>query len=103
MKSWHVVGQQVIKAIIEFFRTNKLLREVNNIIIALVLKNANPSFLSNFRPIFYCNTIYKCIGKIIANRIVSVLPFVVGKKQSAFIPKRHILDNILLAHKLVHA
>ena len=96
-------GKLIIEAILDFFRIGKLLYEVNNTIIALGLKNANPNSLSDFRSISYRNTIHKCIDKIIANHIAYVLPFVVGKKQLAFVPKSHILDNILLVHKLVHA
>jgi len=42
---------------------------VNATTIALIPKVANPSRVKDFMPISYCNTSYKCIAKIIANRV----------------------------------
>ena len=61
-KAWDIVGHDVVKAIQNFFKSGKMLREVNCAIFALVPKNENPSSCSEFRPISYCNTIYKCIS-----------------------------------------
>ncbi|CAH1447974.1 unnamed protein product [Lactuca virosa] len=57
--------------------------------------------VTDFRPIACCNTIYKCISKIIANRIRGSLGDIVDINQSAFIPGRSILENILLAQELM--
>jgi hypothetical protein len=45
---------------------------------------------------------YKCIAKLIANRIKGVLPDLVGPFQSTFIEGRNISDNILLSQELLH-
>lgn len=68
-KSWDVVGQDVCLAIHDFFNCSRLLKEVNHTIIALIPKVPSPSKVTDFRPISCCNVIYKCISKIIANRI----------------------------------
>lgn len=83
-----------------FFRLGRLLREVNMTIISLELKKANPTTLSDFRPISCCNTIYKCITRILGSGIRELLPSLIGSEQSAFIPGRWIVDNMLLAHEL---
>ena len=80
-----------------------MLREVSNTTIAFIPKTISPSSLQDFQVILYCNTIYKCIAKILASRIASVQPLLISKEQSAFIPKQQIADNILLAQELVHA
>lgn len=54
-----------------------------------------------FRLISCCNTIYKCIAKILANRWRICLPYLISWNQSAFIHGRRIVDNILLAHDVV--
>ncbi|KAL2251924.1 UNVERIFIED_CONTAM: Retrovirus-related Pol polyprotein from type-1 retrotransposable element R2 [Sesamum indicum] len=38
--AWPVVGQEVIKAVLDFFSTGKLLKQVNSIILALIPKGA---------------------------------------------------------------
>ncbi|XP_031285997.1 uncharacterized protein LOC116144687 [Pistacia vera] len=42
-KAWDIVGHDVVKAIQNFIKSGKMLREVNCAIIALVPKNENPS------------------------------------------------------------
>ncbi|GKB00051.1 RNA-directed DNA polymerase, eukaryota, reverse transcriptase zinc-binding domain protein [Tanacetum coccineum] len=78
----------------------KLLGEVNANLISLVPKVQNPDKVSEFRPIACCNVIYKCISKIITNRLKRVLGRLVHESQSAFIAGRRITDNILLAREL---
>jgi hypothetical protein len=67
---WFVVGQDFIAAIKDFFVSSKLLTEVNATILTLVPKRVNPSTMGDFRPIACCNVVYKCITKIIANRML---------------------------------
>jgi len=42
-------------------------------------------------------TVYKCMAKLIANRIKGVLADLVGPFQAAFVKGRNISDNILLS------
>lgn len=44
---------------------------------------------------------YKCITKILANRLRPCLANIVSKNQTAFIPNRSIAENVLLAQELV--
>nr|GEX15550.1 RNA-directed DNA polymerase, eukaryota, reverse transcriptase zinc-binding domain protein [Tanacetum cinerariifolium] len=95
------VGNDVCRAVEEFFLSGKLLGELNATLITLVPKVSTPIKVTNFRPISCCNVAYKCISKIITNMIKNVLDTIVDKNQSAFIPKRHITDNILLTQELL--
>nr|GEZ28416.1 RNA-directed DNA polymerase, eukaryota, reverse transcriptase zinc-binding domain protein [Tanacetum cinerariifolium] len=49
--SWSVVGDDVCKAVRDFFSNGKLLKEINSTIISLVPKVAAPSKVSDYRPI----------------------------------------------------
>ncbi|KAL7197291.1 hypothetical protein ACSBR2_019886 [Camellia fascicularis] len=99
--SWDIVGKEVTQAIRSFFQSGKLLSEVNSTIIALIPKAPNPVKVGDFRPISCCNTIYKCIAKIIANRIKVVLPDLIDPVQSAFVHGRRISDNIFLSQEIM--
>jgi hypothetical protein len=57
--------------------------------------------MGDFRPISYCNLIYKCITKILANRLVSCLEDLISPNQTAFIPNRSIVENVLLAQEVM--
>lgn len=57
--AWKVAGGQLIKAILEVFQTEKLLKETNATLITLVPKILKPKRVSNFRSISCCNITYK--------------------------------------------
>lgn len=99
--AWRIVGDDFVRAILNFFRSSKLLGQVNATIVALVPKVTNASYFSDYRPIACCNVLYKCITKLLTNRMQDVVHRVVSNSQSAFIKGRHIQDNIMLAHELV--
>ncbi|GJR80695.1 RNA-directed DNA polymerase, eukaryota, reverse transcriptase zinc-binding domain protein [Tanacetum coccineum] len=98
--AWCIIGKDVCNAVREFFITGKLLGEVNATLISLVPKIPTPDKVSDFKPIACCNVLYKCISKILTNRIKRVLGSLVDENQSAFIGGRQITNNILLSQEL---
>nr|XP_043629971.1 uncharacterized protein LOC122601271 [Erigeron canadensis] len=74
-KSWSIVGKDVL----------------------------TPSSITDYRPISCCNVLYKCISKILADRIKDGLKTVVSINQSAFVSDRRISDNILLTQEILHS
>ena len=96
-----IVGCDVIEAVVSFFNSGCLLREINCTIIALVPKVPNPGSMHDYRPISCCNTIYKCISKIIAARIKQCIPEIISPSQSAFVQGRSIADNVLITQDLM--
>ncbi|GJV17869.1 hypothetical protein Tco_1363192 [Tanacetum coccineum] len=100
--AWEVVADDVTNAICEFFRNGNLLKELNHTIIALIPKVKSPTRVNDYRSISCCNVLFKCISKIIANRIKHNLKFLISPNQSVFIPSRSITDNILLTQELMH-
>ncbi|GJV32713.1 RNA-directed DNA polymerase, eukaryota, reverse transcriptase zinc-binding domain protein [Tanacetum coccineum] len=100
-RAWNIIGNDVCAAIKEFFVSGKMLGELNATLITLVPKIQTPSRVSEFRPIACCNVLYKCISKILTNRIKNALEKLVQDNQSAFIPRRVIQDNILLSQEIL--
>nr|GFB45518.1 hypothetical protein [Tanacetum cinerariifolium] len=101
-ESWDTAGEDVCRAVRDFFRNGKILKEINHTLLVLVLKVAAPMKINDYCPISCCNVIYKCISKIITNRIIDGVGEVVSENQSAFISGRRILDNILITQELMH-
>nr|GEX66682.1 hypothetical protein [Tanacetum cinerariifolium] len=100
--TWDIIGVDVIKAVKEFFTNGRLLKELNHTIIALIPKVNSPARVTDYRPISCCNVLFKCISKIIANRLKDSLKRLVSPNQSAFMPGRCISDNILLTQEIMH-
>ena len=53
-------------------------------------------------PISLCNTGYKIITKIMANRLKRILPKLIPENQGGFVRGRQILDNIILVQEAIH-
>ncbi|KAK4384464.1 putative ribonuclease H protein [Sesamum angolense] len=69
--AWPVIGDEVVNAILEFFTTGRLLKQVNTTLLALIPK-----------------------------RLRLVLDAMISPSQNAFVPGRSIGDNILLAQEM---
>ena len=91
------MGGDVVNAIMHFFQTGYIILAFNSTIVALVPKCKNPNSTKDFKSISCCSVIYKCITKILANRLQRFLPYIIGKNQSAFTTGRSISDNIFMA------
>ncbi|KAK4381891.1 hypothetical protein Sango_2924400 [Sesamum angolense] len=98
--AWPVVGGEVSNAIIDFFKTGHLLKQLNATLLTLIPKVRTPNSVADFRPISCCNDIYNVITKILVSLIREILELLISPSQNAFVPGRLISDNVLLAQEL---
>lgn len=100
---WETSGEEVTAMVQKFFRTGVLEAEMNDTNICLIPKTITSKKMCEYRPISLCNVAYKVVSKLMAKRLKKVLPNVVSETQADFVEGRLISDNILVAHKLLHA
>ena len=99
---WLDIGMDITKAVLSSLNSGSLLKSINHTFISLIPKVKNPKRVTEFRPISFCNVIYKIISKVIANGLKPLLNSIISETQSAFIAGRLITDNVLIAFELLH-
>ena len=102
-KFWHVVGNDIITFVNCWWRGEVGLEDINKTCVVLIPKCANPKRMTEFRPISCCNVLYKIISKTMANKLKPLLCDIISENQSAFVPKRLITDNALIAFEIFHS
>lgn len=100
-KTWHIIGQDVIRAVKLFFQQGYMPRALNCTNITLIPKVSSPTSASQFRPIACCNTLYKLVAKILMFRLQRGIGSVINQAQDGLIPDRQLIENVLLATELV--
>ena len=73
-KFWHIVGDDVVAAVLDFLNSGNMDPSVNYTHIVLIPKIKSPEKMSDYRPISLCNAIYKIISKVLANKLKQILP-----------------------------
>ncbi|KAK2658152.1 hypothetical protein Ddye_004685 [Dipteronia dyeriana] len=99
---WSVYKNELVKRVVESFKIGTFPIKLNQILIALIPKIHSPLDMSRSKPISLCNTTYKIISKVIVQRLWSLMPNLISPNQIAFVPRRQIQDNIVVAQEVLH-
>jgi ribonuclease HI/exonuclease III len=99
---WEIIKSDLTKMIKKSQVSHKLGGGTNSAFLALIPKEKGALTFSRFRPISLCNTSYKILAKVIANRLKNILPNIVPENQGGFIKGRQIADNIVLVQEALH-
>jgi hypothetical protein len=93
---WDVIGADFSRMITQAVEAACFLVGMTKGLIVLLPKEGDLESLSNWRPIILLNSLYKIFAKALQIRLQALLPDVIYKDQSAFLPLRFILDNVLV-------
>ncbi|KAH9802749.1 reverse transcriptase domain-containing protein [Citrus sinensis] len=99
---WSIVGDEVSAACLSYISHCEFPANLNETTVILIPKTPNPESITDFRPIALCNVLYKIVAKMLANRLKLILGSIISDSQSAFIPGRTIIDNIMISAELMH-
>ena len=97
------MGDQIILATQSFFRSGRILSDLNETFIALIPKKNGSCNFNQFRLISLCNVCYKVISKIIVSRLRPLLSRMIDPTQVAFVPNKWITENVVIAQEVVHS
>jgi exonuclease III len=100
---WEIIKKDLTKMIQKSQQASKLGGSTNSSFLALIPKEKGAISFNRFRPISLCNTSYKILAKVIANRLKAALPLIVPENQGGFVQGRHIADNIILVQEAIHS
>ncbi|GKF16583.1 RNA-directed DNA polymerase, eukaryota, reverse transcriptase zinc-binding domain protein [Tanacetum coccineum] len=89
---WDIIVDDVERFVQEFFHSNLFPKGCNSSFIDLIPKVPTAKFVSDFRPISLIGCQYKIIGKLLANRLSTVIGNCISPVQYAYIKGRYILD-----------
>eukprot|EP00253_Pinus_taeda_P006538 PITA_06538 len=102
-KCWDLIKTDLTKMVHGFMRKAKIGGGINSTFLALIPKEASPSSFDRYRPISLCNSSYKIVAKLLANRIKPLLQKLISPAQGGFVKGRHILDNVIQVQEALHS
>ncbi|XP_020697740.2 uncharacterized protein LOC110110552 [Dendrobium catenatum] len=73
--AWHIIGPVVCRAIRSFFSKCYMPNGVKATVLAIIPKHKNAMEIADFRPIALCNSLYKIIVKVLAERLKPIMKF----------------------------
>ncbi|XP_021754445.1 uncharacterized protein LOC110719774 [Chenopodium quinoa] len=101
-KFWDVVGDDVVSYVLDILNNNAPIDPINHTHIVLIPKNNECDSTKDYQPISLCNVLYKLVSKVLSNKLKLILPSVISENQSAFVPGRLIMDNVLVEYEIFH-
>lgn len=99
---WKNLGHFIVRSLNHGYEIGELSWTQKQGIITWIPKEGKSKFhLSNWRPIFLLNVIYKIGSGCIAQRNKHILPKIISADQTGFIPGRYIGENTRLVYDMM--
>lgn len=100
---YELIGADLLKVVEEYEIRAHIHPPINTTFLALIPKKDRPETFDDFRPISFCNCLYKIISKIIANKLKKILSLHISKKQFGFLEGHQIHEAIGVAQEGLHS
>ena len=99
---WSDIGVYVLNSLNEAFQVGELSQTQKQGIISLIPKGDKPrEYIKNWRPISLINVDCKLLSGVLAQRLKSVIPKIIGNEQKGFLGQRYIGENIQTVYDLM--
>lgn len=102
MSCWDVIKVDFEMFINDFYIHLVLPKAVTATFIALIPKTNNPQSLDEYRPTCLIGSLYQILAKFLASRHKKVMPKLIFNTQTVFLPKRKIMDGVLVTNQFVN-
>ncbi|VFQ70831.1 unnamed protein product [Cuscuta campestris] len=99
---WDIIKGDITSACQEVFLGIPLPKAASSSNICLLPKVDNAMKLNDFRPVCLSTVASKIATKCIASRLGRLLPLIIFDEQGAYVPRREIMDQILITKEMVH-
>jgi exonuclease III len=100
---WENIGQDLFEVFQYSLNEHQLPHSQYLAVIRLLFKKGQRENLKNWRPISLLNTDVKILTKLLAERLIKVLPSVIHRDQKGCVKGRYIGENITLIRDLVES
>eukprot|EP00253_Pinus_taeda_P009325 PITA_09325 len=100
---WEIIKIDLFKMIRGVLRKEKVGGGIKSTFLALIPKETNPRSFDRYRLISLCNSSYKIVAKLLANRIKPLLQKLISLAQGGFVKGRQILDNVIQIQEALHS
>uniref|UniRef100_A0A453N2N1 Reverse transcriptase domain-containing protein n=1 Tax=Aegilops tauschii subsp. strangulata TaxID=200361 RepID=A0A453N2N1_AEGTS len=101
-KCWHIVKDDHMPMFHDFFNGHLQLFHLNFGMITLLPKKEEAIRMEQFRPICLLSVSFKIFTKVATNRLTWIAHSVVQPSQTIFMPRRHILEGVVILHETLH-
>eukprot|EP00253_Pinus_taeda_P009219 PITA_09219 len=100
---WETIKFDLFRMIRGVLKKAKMGGGTKSTFLALIPKETNPRSFDKYRPISLCNSSYKIVAKLLANRIKPLLQNLISPAQGGFVKGRQILDNVIQIQEALHS
>jgi hypothetical protein len=101
-KFWDIIKGSMGAMFSDLHNDTLDVKRLNYGVITLVPKLKEANNIRQFRPICLLNVDFKCITKVLTNRLVPVAKKIIDRNQSGFVKGRNILEGVVVLHEVLH-